>query len=132
MALAILEAITAVSECLTNAIASDIRTHLPPDLFYWHPYYNKGYNLVNYLLQATKVISHVLLILFIPSLNFDVSSTQAHNLISIHNTQGRRNHHHRYCSPCSEFDCCTSLDRLNGPQDGYEFVLVCVLVVELS
>ena len=52
-------------------------------LVYWHLYYSKGYN---YLLQTIKIISHVLLILFIPSLNRSVSSTQAHNLVSIHNT----------------------------------------------
>ncbi|KIM72237.1 hypothetical protein PILCRDRAFT_502013 [Piloderma croceum F 1598] len=51
-------------------------------LFYWHPYYNtKGYNLVNYVLQTIRVISHVLLILFVPSLNV---------------IECRRNHHHRF------------------------------------
>ena len=85
VALTVLEAITAVSECLTNATPLYIRMNVPPDLFYWHPYYSKGYNLVNYLLQTMKVISNVLLILFVPSLNFNVSSTEAHNLASIHN-----------------------------------------------
>jgi len=57
VALIAIEAITAVS------------------LFYWHPYYSKGYNLVNYLLQMMKVISHALLILFVPSFNFNVIGT---------------------------------------------------------
>jgi len=44
-------------------------------LFYWHPYYSKGYNLVNYLQQMMKVISHALLIFFVPSFNFNVIGT---------------------------------------------------------
>jgi hypothetical protein len=82
--LILLEAITAVSECPINTTVSSFRMDVPPDLFYWHPYYSKGYNLVNYLLQVMKVISHILLILFVPSFEFDVS-TLLHNLASIDN-----------------------------------------------
>lgn len=74
IALIAIEAITAVSKCSTNAAVSYFITSVPPGLFYWQPYYSKGYNRVNYLLQTMKVVSHVLLILFVPSFNFNVSS----------------------------------------------------------
>lgn len=119
-----LEAITAVSECPIKSTASHFRIKVPLGLFYWHPYYSKGYNLVNYLLQTSKVISHTLLILFIPSFNFNVSGAQVYNLASTHCAPGHCNHYHRHYPPCSELNYCVDLDRFNHPQDGYESVLV--------
>lgn len=125
VALIALEAITAISGCSPNAAASYFIAYFP-GLFYWHPYYSKGYNRVNYLLQTIKVISHALLILFVPSLNFNVSSSQLHYLAYIHGTVAHLNHYHRHSSPCSAFDCCTNLGCFNHCKDGYELVLVLI------
>ena len=57
IALIAIEVVTAVSECgSTNGPVSYNIMKFPPGLYFWHPYYSKGYNIVNYLLQTTKVI----------------------------------------------------------------------------
>jgi hypothetical protein len=46
---------------------------LVPVLFRYQPYYSRGYNRVNYLLQGTKLVSNVLLLVFVDTLHVEVS-----------------------------------------------------------
>lgn len=125
IALIAIEVVTAVSECgSTNGPVSYNIMKFPPGLYFWHPYYSKGYNIVNYLLQTTKVISHVLLLLFVPSINFNVSCAEACYSASIDVVVAHGNHYRRHCPPRAAFGHCDSLGCVNHPQDGYEPVLV--------
>jgi hypothetical protein len=43
----------------------------------WKPYYSRGYNRVNYMLDFTKAFSHILMILFVESSHISVGFTFA-------------------------------------------------------
>jgi hypothetical protein len=52
-------------------------------LIKWHPYYSPGYNRVNYMIDFTKAISHILMITFVESFHINVSIISAPNALDL-------------------------------------------------
>jgi hypothetical protein len=97
VSLIILEFIVCISKHLSIKYWY-IHWDLVSGLFYYQPYYSRGYNRVNYLLAGTKLVTNVLLLVFVDKLHVHVCLYLEFRCPYSHCISANCDHSHWFCA----------------------------------